>query len=150
MRLQAWAPSSRRVPRRSRSCYSASMPLLAGATHLPTLTTERLALRWLDDADVPALFDIFTNREVTRYWSSPAYTDPAQARRLLEEIREGFRTRTLLEWGITYEGEVVGTCTLSSVTETHRRAEIGYALNRAVWGRGFVAEALPEVFDFAF
>ncbi|HEX6057465.1 MAG TPA: GNAT family protein [Gemmatimonadaceae bacterium] len=32
----------------------------------------------------------------------------------------------------------------------HRRAEVGYALARAAWGRGYVAEALHAMIGFAF
>ena len=34
---------------------------------LPTLTGARVALRSLVDADVPALFDVFSDPEVMRY-----------------------------------------------------------------------------------
>ena len=34
---------------------------------LPTLDAGRVRLRWLTDADIPALFAIFGDPEVTRY-----------------------------------------------------------------------------------
>ncbi len=44
----------------------------------------------------------------------------------------------------------VGTCTLASLTPDHGRGEVGYALGRAAWGRGYLAEALPALLGFAF
>ena len=48
-----------------------------------TLTTPRLLLRPLADADAPAVFAIFSHPEVMRYWSSPPFTDLAQAERVV-------------------------------------------------------------------
>jgi RimJ/RimL family protein N-acetyltransferase len=44
----------------------------------------------------------------------------------------------------------MGTVTLISIDLTHRRAEIGYALGRAHWGRGYIHEALQAVMKYAF
>ena len=126
--------------------------MLAGAASLPTLDTARLRLRPLASADAPALFAVFGDAEVCRYWSRPALPERAAADALLREIERGFATRTLLQWGIAERATdaVVGTCTLAALSAEHRRAEIGYALGRAAWGRGYAAEALPALVRFAF
>jgi ribosomal-protein-alanine N-acetyltransferase len=126
--------------------------VLPDATSLPTLLTERLALRWLTPADVPALYEVFSDLEVTRYWSSPPLSDLAAAEALLADIREGFMRRTLFQWGIARRADdcVVGTCTLAGLTLAHRRAELGFALARRHWGQGYIAEALPALVGFAF
>lgn len=126
--------------------------MLAGAASLPTLDTERLRLRPLAVADVPALFAVFGDVEVCRYWSRPPLPDIAAADALLREIERGFAARTLFQWGIAERASdlVVGTCTLAAISAAHRRAEIGYALGRDAWGRGYAAEALPALVRFAF
>jgi [ribosomal protein S5]-alanine N-acetyltransferase len=128
------------------------MPFLPSADRLPSLHTPRLTLRWLSEADLPALFEIFADPEVARYWSRPPLPDRAAARALLHEIHGYFAERTLFQWGIARAEDdgVVGTCTLASLDPMHRRAELGFALGRAHWGRGYVAEALPALLDFAF
>lgn len=119
---------------------------------LPTLDTERLTLRALEDRDVDAIFAIFSDQDVMRYWSSTALVDRHQARQMLEQIREGFRTRTLLKWGIALRETdlVIGTCTLTSLDFDNRRAEIGYALGSAHWRRGYMSEALDRFVAYAF
>ncbi|HSK78033.1 MAG TPA: GNAT family protein [Thermoanaerobaculia bacterium] len=126
--------------------------MLEGATTLPTLETERLTIRWLEDRDVPRLFEIFSNPEVMRYWSSPPLEDIRGAEELLREIRQFFESRTLFQWGVALKEDdrVIGTCTLSSLSASNRRAEIGYALGRAWWGKGYMTEALPALLRFAF
>jgi [ribosomal protein S5]-alanine N-acetyltransferase len=126
--------------------------VLPRATSLPTVHTERLALRWLTPADTPALYEIFSDPDVTRYWSCPPLADRAAADALLAEIHELFARRSLFQWGIARRSDnlVVGTCTLAALTHAHRRAEIGFALGRRHWGQGYIAEALPRLVDFAF
>jgi RimJ/RimL family protein N-acetyltransferase len=126
--------------------------MMPGATVLPTLATERLRLRWLLPADVPALFSIFGDAEVCRYWSSPPLADDAAARLLLADIVRGFETRTLLQWGVELRetATVIGTCTLHAMSSEHRRAEVGFALASAHWKHGYIAEALEALLDYAF
>jgi RimJ/RimL family protein N-acetyltransferase len=126
--------------------------LPADAEHLPTLEIERLRLRALTPQDVPALFTVFGDPAVCRYWSRPALPDLAAAVALQREIARCFADRSLFQWAIAERAsdQVVGTCTLAALSAEHRRAELGFALARSVWGRGYVAEALPVLLRFAF
>lgn len=119
---------------------------------LPTLTAERIELRWLVESDVPALFEIFSDAEVARYWSSPAYQELSQAQALFDDIRKHFRAGDLYQWGVALRdtGQVVGTCTLASIDIENRRAEVGFALGRNYWKQGYMVEALPVLVNFAF
>jgi ribosomal-protein-alanine N-acetyltransferase len=119
---------------------------------LPTLSAPRVVLRWLEQDDVPQLYAVFADPEVMRYWSTAPLTDLAAAGKLLLDIHDLFRTRTLFQWGIARRADdvVIGTCTLFHLDATHRRAEIGYALGRAHWGQGLMREALAALFGFAF
>ncbi len=121
-------------------------------SRLPTLEAERVRLRWLEPGDVDALFAVFSDPEVARYWSSPPMTARAAAEALLAEIHECFARRDLFQWGIALRSTdaVIGTTTLAHVTATHRRAEIGFALARPYWGQGLCGEALRRVLAFAF
>lgn len=126
--------------------------LFAIGDRLPTINSARLRLRWLTDADVPALFAIFGDAEVMRYWSHGPLKDTDDARGYLNEIRECFAKRELFQWGIELVGSegIVGTCTLAQLDAQHKRAELGFALARAHWGNGYIAEALPALIQFAF
>jgi RimJ/RimL family protein N-acetyltransferase len=119
---------------------------------LPTLNAERVALRWLTEADVPDLFAVFGDPAVMRYWSSPPLVDDAAARELLAEIHELFAKGTLHQWGVGLidSGEIIGTCTLTSWQAESRRAELGFALGRKHWGHGYMSEALTALLNYAF
>jgi ribosomal-protein-alanine N-acetyltransferase len=120
---------------------------------LPTISTERMRLRWLTDADVPALLEIFGDAEVMRYWSHGPFASLDEAREYLRTIRECFARHELFQWGIERtpgEGGIIGTCTLAQLDGQHRRAELGFALARAHWGNGYMREVLPALLRFAF
>lgn len=118
---------------------------------LPTLDGGRVTLRWLTDPDVPAIFSIFGDPEVTRYWGFPKLPDLAAGTALLAEIHKEFRSGTLFQWGVeAIGGQLVGTCTLGRIDVPNRRAELGFALGRMFWGRGYMTAALPVLLEFAF
>lgn len=127
-------------------------PAYEWGDHLPTLPAGRVALRALGDGDIPALFAVFSDPEVMRYWSRPPLASTTAAAALLHEILECFRTRRLFQWGIALASDdrVVGTCTLFRVDVVHRHAEVGFALARECWGQGLAGEAVATVIAFAF
>jgi ribosomal-protein-alanine N-acetyltransferase len=109
-------------------------------------------LRWLTARDANAIYSVFSDPEVMRYWSSAPFESLAAAHRLIDDIQRRFRERHLFQWGIARkeEGDIIGTCTLFHLQREHRRAEIGYALGRRAWGQGYATDALVTLIDFAF
>ena len=122
------------------------------STSSAILTTPRLLLRPLAEADAPAVFAIFSHPEVMRYWSSPPFTDLAQAERVVRNCQEGHATGEYRQFGIVRASDaaVLGTCTLFAFHAASRRAEMGYALGRPYWGAGYMHEALTALVDYAF
>lgn len=121
------------------------MPLTA-----PILQGTRLRLRALVEADRADLFAIFSDPEVMRYWSGPPWTSPQQADRLYEADAAGLRDGDALRFGIELGGHVVGCVSVFRISESSRRAELGYLLHRAVWGLGIATEACTLALDHAF
>jgi [ribosomal protein S5]-alanine N-acetyltransferase len=119
---------------------------------LPTLYGERVALRWMTTRDADALYAIFSDPEVVRYWSTLPMTRKAEARDLLRDIRAEQADGRLHEWGLVLResDQVIGTCTLFHVDRGNRRAEVGFALGRPWWGRGLMRDGLGVLLDFAF
>jgi RimJ/RimL family protein N-acetyltransferase len=116
------------------------------------IETENLTLRSINEADLPAVYEIFSHPEVMRYWSYPPWTDRSQAEQWLSRVQEGYRTQTALQLGIERRADhiLVGTCTLFQFEATSRRAEIGYALGRPYWGSGYMHMALKALLQYAF
>ena len=120
--------------------------------NLPTINTSRLCLRGIRAEDVDEFYAVYSNPEVMRYWSTPPLPDKNAASKLISEIGEGFKRRELLKWGIALRADdkLIGSVTLFHPDFTHRRAEIGYALGRPHWGKGYMNETLTAVLSHAF
>ena len=118
---------------------------------LPIRTT-RLVLRPPERDDAQALFSIFSDPEVMRYWSTPPWQSLDDATTCIERDRaaqvDGSSLRLLLEPAAG--GPVVGAISLLGFVEASRRAEVGYILSRAAWGRGLIHEALGALLEHAF
>lgn len=119
---------------------------------LPTIDAPRVQLRWLTEQDVDALFAVFSDRTMMRYWSRPAMTERAEAEALLNGIHDGFRNKTAFQWGVERKQDrcVLGTCTLFHLDARNGRAELGYCLASQFWSKGYMKEALTASIDFAF
>ena len=119
---------------------------------LPEIPAERVVLRWLEDTDAPDLYRIYSDPEVMKYWSTLPLTESAQARELIARIHRLFDDNEMCEWGVVRrcDDRVIGTFTLFHIDRENRRAEIGFALARDVWGQGYMREGLTAAFDFAF
>ena len=121
-------------------------------TKLPTIRAERLSLRAIRSEDLDALFSVFSDPLVMRYWSTPPLADRAAAQDLLDEIQEFCRQGTFLKWAIARLDDdlLMGTTTLYNLDVSNGRAEIGYALGQAHWGKGYMNEALNTLLGYAF
>jgi len=112
----------------------------------------RLRLRRLGEDDIPALFDLYSDAETTRYLARPRMTERAQAEEMLAKIHAGYADGSSLQLAIERrdDGAFLGVCLLFNFVERGLRAEIGYILGRAHWSRGYVSEALPALIDHGF
>ena len=119
---------------------------------LPVIKTSRLVLRWISEDDVDSLYEIFSDPQVMRYWSSTPLTDREAAAALQRDIAEGNLKDTMWKWGLALSdsNKLVGTATLFNISLSNGRAELGYGLGRAHWGQGLMNEALNALLKHAF
>lgn len=125
---------------------------LAALPAFPALCGQRVRLRGPRADDADALFALYSDPAVMRYWSRPPMTARSEAEGLIAEILDGFGQRTMLNWMVTPRDDeaVIGTCTLFRFDPRHRRAEVGYSLRPQRWGRGLAREAVALALDWAF
>jgi [ribosomal protein S5]-alanine N-acetyltransferase len=119
---------------------------------LPVITTPRVVLRWISEDDIDSLYEIFSNPQVMRYWSSVPLPDRAAAADLQREIADGNESETMFKWGLALRDSntVIGTTTLFNLNLDNGRAELGYAMDHAHWGKGYMNEALKALVSHAF
>ncbi|MGQ0385091.1 MAG: GNAT family N-acetyltransferase [Gammaproteobacteria bacterium] len=119
---------------------------------LPTIDAPRVRLRWMTENDVDAVFAIFSDPVMMRFWATPPMKERAEAEKYLRNIHEGFAGKTLFQWGIERKEDerIIGSTTLFKLDSLNGRCEIGYGLASAWWKMGYMGEALPAVIQFAF
>lgn len=128
------------------------MAVATAAAALPVLETPRLRLRAYRAGDAEAMFALYSDPRVMRYWSFPPWQEMAQAKayvaRALAEMAEG----RVMPWVIASreDDRLLGTVTLYALNREQRRSEIGYSLSPAAQGRGIASEALRSVLAHAF
>ena len=133
-----------------RSCENKPMNTQANPP-LPTLEATRLRLRPYLDSDKTALFALYGDPAVTRFWSHPAWNDPAQAHLYLS-LRKDEPTTLVHAWAIADKdsNELIGALTFFSISGVHARAEVGYSLLSRVQGKGLGTEVLSTALKYGF
>ncbi len=110
---------------------------------LPLIGTPRLRLRAPAPDDAPAIFDGYAqDREVTRYLSWRTHTSLTDAHAFLRHCATALAGGTEVSWVIEETERLAG---MISLRLGGGRAELGYVLARAHWGRGLATEAARAV-----
>jgi ribosomal-protein-alanine N-acetyltransferase len=117
-----------------------------------SLEGERIRLRRFELADAPSVFEYGSDPEVTRFLDWGPTRSVAEARQFLEGVLQQYEQGTGLVLAVEEKGSgrVVGNVALMGMERSRRRAELGYVLNRACWGRGYVTEAGDLLLRHAF
>ena len=116
------------------------------------ITTDRLVLRPVLHGDAQDLYEIFSDRQVMKYYDLLLFESLERAKEQIEFFTRGFEQRTMIRWGIELKqsGKLIGTCGLFAFNEDALKAELGYELNSSYQGNGFMTEALKAVLDYTF
>lgn len=109
-------------------------------------------MRWLSEDDVDALFEVFSDPKVMRYWSSGPLPNREAAAAMQREIAQGNLKESMWKWGLALResNKIIGTVTLFNLNLSNGRAEIGYAMGSPYWGKGYMNEALTALIVHAF
>jgi ribosomal-protein-alanine N-acetyltransferase len=111
----------------------------------------RLTLRYARADDAPALYELGSDPDVSRFFSWGPYTDPAQASEFIERMRAQREAGERLEFVIVdADDRPLGITGLSELSERDRRAVVGTWLGRAHWGTGANTESKALVLALAF
>lgn len=115
------------------------------------LETERLLLKGIGPEDAAFMYRQFSNDEVNRFLFD------AEPIACVEQAEEWIRFYTREEprdccrWILIRKdtGERIGTCGFHCWDRQRRACEMGYDLDPAHWGNGYMQEALSAIVGFA-
>ena len=106
----------------------------------------------LDETDKMALFRLFSDSRVTRYYNITTFTEPEQAWRMLQRRYERFWQRRGIRWAVTLKGnrDLIGSCGFNSLNQKVSAGELGYELARPFWNQGIMTEAVIAAAGYGF
>lgn len=119
----------------------------------PCVETPRLVLREMRPTDRNAIYHLYGNAEVVRYYDVGQFNNVEQADHLIARLNQRFIDRKAIRWGITERGgldRVIGTCGFNLFDVRSHYAEIGYDMHPAFWGQGISTEAVGAMLRFGF
>jgi RimJ/RimL family protein N-acetyltransferase len=113
------------------------------------LRTERLLLRPFQDGDAEDVFAYADDAE----WSHFLYDIPQPYS--LQDAESMVSSAQETDWrvypifAVVLEGHVIGR-TSADISARHNRAELGWGIARAHWGKGIAHEGVSAMIDFLF
>src|SRR5262249_2508420 len=114
----------------------------------PTIRTPRLVLRPFAREDAAAVAAVLDDAEVGMYLLHvPHPSSSLEALRWITAWTRRWLNGRGVALAITRAGKLAGAVTLT-VQPDHRRAELGYWLGSAHWGRGLAPEAATALVDW--
>jgi RimJ/RimL family protein N-acetyltransferase len=122
-------------------------------TRFTCLSTQRLVLRRLREADLSTFCRYRSDPPVARYQDWTAFSQEDGARFFAEQARlqpdvAGTWFQMAIEHGET--GELVGDCGLKAIGEHPGQVEIGFTLAPEHHGKGYATEAVTRLLDYVF
>ncbi len=120
--------------------------------HFPMLSSERLILKQPTRADADAVFRIFSDPKVLRFYNVDLMGKREEAVALIESRRRRYELGYGLRWGIflRISGEYIGSCGFEVWHKPWRFSEIGYELAQEHWRQGYMTEALRMMLAHGF
>jgi diamine N-acetyltransferase len=112
---------------------------------------DRVVLRPVEPSDLPRVWELIEDLEV----AVMAELGPVKPTSLAEfEARNIEREREAnKDWvwfAIEVDGEVIGECGLQHIHQFTRTCELGIAIGRDYWGKGFGQDVCRTLVDYAF
>lgn len=116
------------------------------------LNTQRLRLRPYKPSDAEALFAIYSDVRVMRYWSYPPWPSIDKAHEMIGKDATALAAGEHVRLGVetVEDARLIGHCSLFNLNTQCQRAEIGYGLTFAAWGHGYMHEALTALLNYGF
>jgi ribosomal-protein-alanine N-acetyltransferase len=118
----------------------------------PILDAGAVRLRAITRDDADDYFAVVSDPAVIATTSMEAALDVGEVRDAIERWGSSFAAGTSIRWAIAdpESGHLIGTCGFNSFDVRAARAEIGYEVARAWWGRGVATAAAGAVCAFGF
>lgn len=119
---------------------------------LPTLHTPRLVIRPPQESDIPAMPGVFHDEEIYAYTRNIPYPyGEPEARHAINRYAQLARDgRALALFPQERLSAAMIGLVILAIDSAKNEAELGYAIGRAWWGRGYATEACQALIKHGF
>nr|WP_154985019.1 GNAT family N-acetyltransferase [Paenibacillus xylanexedens] len=116
------------------------------------LHTTRLHLRQMKESDSADLFQVWSDPEVARFMNISPFSDEKQALEMIQLLANLAEEKQAIRFSIIEKesGVILGSCGYNDLNFEQARAEIGYDLAIAHWGKGYATEAVSALLTHGF
>ncbi len=118
--------------------------------NIPTLFTKRVKLRKISKSDLKDVYAYASDPEVSKFLLWSPHRCIQDTTHYLSCITKKYKNGEFYDWGIEYEGKIIGTVGFTSFSVAHNVGEIGYVLSSKYWGMGIASEAAERIIRFGF
>jgi ribosomal-protein-alanine N-acetyltransferase len=103
-------------------------------------------------SDAKDLLLIRSNDDVMRFMDVPRHNSISDSEKLIQLIDESYKKESGIDWSIIekHSNSFIGYIGFIRIFPEHCRAEIGYALKREYWGKGYMYETINRIVRFGF
>ena len=115
------------------------------------LKGKKVIVRDLEEKDAKDFSRNGNSKEIHKLnWNVPYPFTVKKAEKFIKKSLSKKLKRENYEFGIEFEGKIIGNISLFSVSYDNKKANIGYWIGKDYRRRGLASEAVKEVIKFAF
>ena len=115
------------------------------------IETNHLILKKLSVKDAEEAFNNWTNDDdVSKYMTWSTHKSIEDTQKWLNEVEKTYKANSGYEWGIVLKDtkELIGSIGAYLKEEFDARYEIGYAISKKYWRKGYTTESLKAVMEY--
>ena len=118
--------------------------------YIPTLNSGKIKLRRILKTDIDDVYEYASDPATSEFLLWSPHPDRSYTKRYLDHLDKKYRRGEFYDWGIEFEGKMIGTCGFTSFSIENNSAEIGYVLNKNFWGKGIASKVARMVMEYGF
>ncbi|MBE7441504.1 MAG: GNAT family N-acetyltransferase [Flavobacteriales bacterium] len=117
----------------------------------PTIKTERFLLRQFVDSDLANVYKGLSDPKIIKYYGV-SYNTLEETKAQMKFFADLEKEKTGIWWAICSLNNKTfyGAGGLNSLNKEHKKAEIGFWLLTAFWGKGIMTEVMPLICNYGF
>ena len=109
---------------------------------------NQIVLRTLQNEDIQSLYEIFMNKESTRYWLTKCNSKEEVERMIRIEYMSYYRRGLSAPYVVVLDDKVIGLCNFND--EFDGVGRIGFILNQKYEHCGYMTNALTQLIEIGF